>query len=411
MRRLLPISLLSAAVLSATVLSAAAVVPAAADDPAATGLDVGALERALDAVEAAGAPGVVVEVRDGDEVWSAAAGERNPLAPRSEPVEPTDRVRIGSVTKAMLATVVLQLVDEGRLGLDDDVADHLPGLLPYDKPITVRQLLSHTSGVPDNLLDLFPSLAEGSPADVEHGRLRVFRPERLVEIPTSRPLDFAPGTSMSYSNTGFIVAGLLVEELTGNSVEDELKWRVFEPAGLTGTDMPRLSPVIRGEHPHAFLATGDPERPLLDTTRISPTLLWAAGSVVSTTADMNTFFQAMFDGTLLPADLLAQARALTQQSEGSYGLGIEALPAECARIEGGIAYGHTGSTLGFDSYAFSSPGGDRQISVTVTVEDLLARNEELSDALDVLLGTGLCATPSAPGAQVGVVENLDRIPG
>ncbi|WP_157987789.1 serine hydrolase domain-containing protein [Jiangella endophytica] len=410
MRRLLPIAALStAALLTAT--TAAAAVPAGATGD---GIDVPALERALDAVVAAGAPGALVEVRDGNAVWSAAAGDRDPLDQRPEPVEPTDRVRIGSVTKAMLTTVVLQLVDEGRLGLDDTVAEHLPGVLPYDEPITVRQLLSHTGGVPDYFLDLFPSLAEGSPADVESGRLQVLRPQRLIDIATSRPLDFVPGDSMSYSNTGFYVAGLLVEELTGNAVEDELKRRVFEPAGLAQTSIPRLSPVIRGEHPHAFLATNDPDRPLLDTTRISPTLLWAAGAVISTTADVNTFFRAMFDGTLLPAELLAQARELTPQSEGSYGLGIQALPAECAPVEGGVAYGHTGSTLGFVTYAFSSPDGERQVSVALTVEDLIARNDELAAALNVLLGTGLCATPAAPaarGAQVGVVENLDRIPG
>ncbi|SEE76422.1 serine hydrolase domain-containing protein [Jiangella alba] len=396
MRRPLPI-----AVLSAATLLCAAAVPAGATDH---GLDVPALERALAEVHEAGAPGAVVEVRDGDEVWSAAAGDRDPTDHRPEPVEPTDLVRIGSVTKSMLTTVVLQLVDEGRLGLDDPVAEHLPDVLPYDEPITVRQLLSHTGGVPDFFLDLFPSLAEGSPADVESGRLRVVRPERLVDIATSRPLDFVPGDSMSYSNTGFIVVGLLVEQLTGNPVEDELKRRVFEPAGLADTSMPRVSPVIRGEHPHAFLATPDPDRPLLDTTRISPTLLWSAGAVISTTADVNTFFRAMFDGTLLPADLLAQALTLTPQSEGSYGLGIQAMPAQCAPVEGGVAYGHTGSTLGFVTYAFSSPDGERQVSVAITVEDLIARNDELSAAVDVLIGAGLCA-------QVGVVEKLDRVLG
>jgi D-alanyl-D-alanine carboxypeptidase len=392
MRRLLPITILSATVLCAAVLPAAAF-PAAADDAASTGLDVPALERALDAVEAAGAPGVLVEVRDGDEVWTAAAGDRDPTDQRPEPVEPTDRVRIGSVTKSMLATVVLQLVDEGRLGLDDTVAEHLPEVLPYDAPITVRQLLAHAAGVPDYFADLFPSLFEGSPTDVERNRLRYFRPEGLIGIATERPLDFVPGTSWNYSNTDYYVAGLLVEELTGNSVEDELERRVFEPAGLSDTSMPRFGADIEGEHPQAFLATGDPERPLLDTTRISPTLLWAAGAVVSTTADVNAFFRAMYDGTLLPAELVGQAQALTPQSGGEYGLGTEALRAECARIDGGVAYGHTGSTLGFVTSAFSSPDGERQVTVTVTIEDLLARNEQLSLAVDRLLGAGLCTTP------------------
>lgn len=293
----------------------------------------------------------------------------------------------------MLVTVALQLVDEGRLSLDDAVADHLPGVLPYDERITVRQLLSHTSGVPDYFPHLFPSLFEGSSADVERGRLRYFRPEGLIGMATERPLDFAPGKSWNYSNTCFYVAGLLVEEITGNAVEDELARRVFEPAGLADTSMPRFVTGIDGEHPHAFLATGDPDRPLLDTTRISPTVLWSAGAVVSTTADTNAFFRAMYDGTLLPAELVAQAQTPTPESGGEYGLGTEALPAECARIDGGLAYGHTGSTLGFVTSAFSSPDGERQVTVVVTVEDLLARNEQLSRAVDGLLEAGLCATP------------------
>lgn len=409
MRRLTPIAVLSAAVLLPVTALPAAVPASAGDD----GLDVAALEQALDAVEAAGAPGVVVEARDGDEVWSAAAGERDPLSPRqAEPVEASDRVRIGSVTKSMLVTVLLQLADEGRLSLDDAVADHLLGLLSYDEPITVRQLLGHTGGVPDYFRDLFPSLYEGSAADITRQRLRYFRPERLVEIATERPLGFAPGTDWSYSNTGYYVAGLLVEELTGNTIADELERRVFEPAGLTGTYVPRFSPSIEGEHPHAYFVTGDPQRPLLDTTRFSPTQFWAAGAVVSTASDVNAFFRAMFDGTLLPAPLLAEARALTPQSYGTYGLGIQAVPARCAPIEGGVAYGHTGGTLGFSTYAFSSPGGDRQVSVTLTVDDQLAPSEELFTALNELLGAGLCATPSAPsarGAQPVVVENLDHV--
>lgn len=407
MRRSLPI-----AVLSTAALLTVAAVPAgatAADD----GLDVAALERAVDAVEAAGSP-VVVEARHGDQVWSSARGDRDPFASSPEPVEPTDLVRVGSVTKSMVVTVVLQLVDEGLLSLDDDIAGLLPGLLPYDRPITVRQLLSHTSGVPDYILLLYPSLGEGSAADVVRGQHRYFRPPALVDLATRHPLDFAPGERYRYSNTAYAVIGLLIEEITGNPIEDELTRRVFEPAGLTGTTFPLRAAVFPGEHPDGFLATGDPEAPYVETTRVSASQFWAAGAVISTTADVNRFFRAMFDGTLLPAELLAQARTLTPQSEGSYGLGIQAVPAQCAPVDGGVAYGHTGATLGHTTYAFSSPGGERQISVALTIDDMLAPSEELFEALNELLGVGLCATPSAPaarGAQAGVAENLDRVRG
>ncbi|TDE12278.1 serine hydrolase domain-containing protein [Jiangella asiatica] len=406
-RQLLIFLTVVASLLPAALVAVPAVSAARAPDTA--DLDTALLERALDAVDAAGMPGVVVEVRDGDERWTSARGERDPSASSPEAVETTDLFRVGSVTKSMVTTVLLQLVDEGRLGLDDPVAGHLPGVLPYKEPITVRQLLGHTSGVPDYFVDVYPSLARRSADDVERNLLRYYRPEQLVGIATQRPLDFAPDQYYSYSNTGYYVIGLLIEEITGNAIEDELARRVFEPAGLTDTSFPRFSPVIDGEHANAYYATEHPGEPHIDTTRLSPTQLWAAGAVVSTSTDINTFFRAMFDGTLVPAELLAEAFELTTQSRGTYGLGIQAAPAECPEIAGGIAYGHTGGTLGHTTYSFGSPDGSRHLTVTLTLDDQLAPSEELGAALNGMLVAGLCGIDVTETRVTGRMDLLGRI--
>ncbi|MBB5789468.1 serine hydrolase domain-containing protein [Jiangella mangrovi] len=411
MRRLKTLSALSAALVlpvAATPAAAGSAMSAAVDGD----LDVAWLEESLAALGAAGPQAVVVEVRDGEQVWSAATGDRDPFAPapHDDPAEPTDLVRVGSVTKSMIVTVVLQLVAEGRLSLDDAVADHLPGVLPYDEPITVRQLLGHTSGVPNHFPLLYPSLAQGSAEDLVRNQHAYFRPPALVEFATRGPLDFAPGAHYWYSNTGYAVIGLLVEELTGQPIEDELERRVFEPAGLTDTTFPRHGTRWPGEHPDGFFATGDPAEPYVETTQMSASQFWAAGAVVSTTADTNRFFRAMFDGTLLPEGLLAEARTLTPQSEGTYGLGIQAVAAPCEPIgDGGLAFGHTGGTFGHSTYAFSSPDGERQVSVVLSIDDQLAPSEERALALNELLVAGLCGSTTAPAARSAGVDVLGEL--
>jgi D-alanyl-D-alanine carboxypeptidase len=357
--------------------------------PSESALDPQLLQRTLDDLVEGGAPSVVAEVRDGEETWSQASGPRDIGGDTA--TEPTDQVRVGSLTKSMVVTVLLQLSEEGVLGLDDEVSQHLPGLLPYEEPITVRQLLSHTSGVPDYFPLVYPSLLDGSAADVRTNREQQFSPEEMVELATSQPLDFAPGTEYRYSNTGYYVIGMLLEKLTGQQIEDLITQRVMEPSGLDESYFALDEPVIAGPHPTPYFATGEPDAPLFATDEFSPTQLWAAGAVVSTTNDMNDFFRAMFDGTLLPKDLLDEARTMTEQSQGSYGLGVAAVPAECDAVPGGVAYGHTGGTFGHTTWSFHSPDGNRQVSLTMTIDPQLAPPEGLDVAWNNFAVAGLCS--------------------
>ncbi|GAA4914629.1 D-alanyl-D-alanine carboxypeptidase [Stackebrandtia albiflava] len=405
MRR--PLTLAAAAMLGALVLPGVA-----SADPAATpsdsALDPALLERTMDALVDVGVPSVVAEARDGDETWAGAAGDRDPWT--GIDTRPTDLVRIGSVTKTMVSTVVLQLVEEGKLELTDTVQELLPGTVPYTEPITVTQLLNHTSGIPDYFLKVYPSLLEGSYEDIQTERWRYYTPQRLVSKATADPLYFTPGSQFSYSNTNYYLAGMIIEELTGTSWERQVKTRVFAPAGMSDTQLPQYSPFILGPHPRAYFVSGveDPER--YDTTEFAPNQLWAAGVAVSDMADVNRLFAALSDGTLLSPESLATMRDLSPQSEGSYGLGLQAIPVGgCDPIPEDIAYGHTGGTFGYSTMSFHSPDGDRQFSFTMTLDDQAAPSQEVAVALGNLLNAGLCSVDTTGVSTMSATDPFDGV--
>lgn len=381
-------------------------------DASPAGLDRELLDETIAALHEAGVPGVVAEVRDGDDTWSGVAGERR--IGSGAPPKATDRVRIASLTKTMVSIVMLQLAEDGEVALDDEIGDLLPGLLPYEEPITVRQLLNHTSGIDDHFYDIYPSMKDGSVADVEANRNRRFSPEEIIASVTKRPLLFEPGSSYQYSNTNYYVLGLLAEKLTGESIESTLTERVLEPSGMDNSYLPRDTATIRGPHPNAYFATGEADRPLLDLTRLSSTHLWAAGSAISSPGDVNDMYRAMTDGTLLSAEQLAEAREITPQSKDHYGLGLEAMrmPEGCQPVEGGTAFGHTGGGMGYSTFSFHSPDASRQTTITFTLDVQLADKEmqqRVGKAFLNLFNAGMCDLPPAStgGAAVRAPLPID----
>jgi D-alanyl-D-alanine carboxypeptidase len=268
----------------------------------------------------AGAPGVVALIRSGQQSWQGASGLGDLGAKR--PARAGDRFRIGSVTKSFVATLVLQLVGEGRLSLDDNLERWLPGLVPKGERITVRQLLNHTSGL-YNYTDDLPEPP------------RRFRPRELVAIATGhRPL-FAPGTQFSYSNTNYILAGMLVERVTGQPLADQLEQRILQPLGLGDTELPTTQRALAGTHARGYAppdedwqVTDGPAR-LVNVTEMDTSWGWAAGAMVSTTADLARFYQALLGGQLLTPELLTQMRTTVDASQvgrgARYGLGLEML--------------------------------------------------------------------------------------
>lgn len=373
---------------------------ATADPPDDRELDTGLLESKLDSFAAVADHSVVAEVRLGDDEWSAATGPRSLVHDEGD-AEPDDRVRIGSVTKSMTSAILLQLQAEGELDLDDPISEQVPGLLPYEDEPTVRELMSHRGGVPDHLGHLYASLLEDDDLTDFYANYRThFSPGELIAIGTQGEQLFPPGDGFAYSNTGYTALGLLIEELTGNELNDEFKERIFEPAGLDHTYFGRPGASgIRGDHLDPYLTTGDPAKPYLDTSKLSYSQLWAGGNVVSTVEDLNDFYDAMTDGTLLTARQLTEA-AQFEDTGGSfeYGLGLFGITPKCPDDPEAVFLGHNGDTLGHEAQSFHSFDGERQISVAWNIADRhdYADPDAVEAAWDGLLFAGLCGVDDDP---------------
>ncbi len=365
-----------------------------AQPPWAGGIDTDLLEAELGDFASLGDHTVVVEVREGDETWSGAIGPRG-LEPGAREARPGDRVRVGSVTKSMTATILLQLQGEGALDLDDPLSAYLPDLLPYEKAPTIREVMNHTSGLDDFLPRLYPSLAEGDISDVREGYQHHYEPEELIGLGTRGPMLFDPGDGWAYSNTGYTALGLLIEAVTGNTLGHELEARVFEPAGLDRTYFPQgETSGLHGPHLTPYLTTGDPEEPYFDTTALSSTQLWAGGGVVSTMGDLNDFYRALADGTLLTEQQLSEATQFVATGKRfEYGLGLFARTFDCSG-EDEVFFGHDGDALGHETFSYHSLDAQRQITVAWNIGDKHGYTDPdaFDAALDDLLEAALCGT-------------------
>jgi D-alanyl-D-alanine carboxypeptidase len=355
-------------------------------------IDPGELRGLLDQVVAAGAPGAAALVKDGHRIQQAASGLADLRSGR--PMRPGLTYRAGSVTKPLVATVVLQLVAEGRLSLSDTLERWLPGILPYGDQVTIRQLLSHTSGVPDYVVEPLVHLYT-SP----QGRFRAWRPRELVALVADQPPLFPPGTAWSYSNTGYVLAGLIVEAATGSKLGKELARRILRPLGLLDTSFPVNRPDIPGWNARGYsLPLGQEEGPLLDFTVYDPSLAWAAGNLTSDLGDLGRFFRALLGGRLLPPRLLAEMTTPVDTGEGiGYGLGLVVIETPAGRL-----IGHDGAIPGFLNIALSTEDGRRQVVVMMNEEFATpAVYEAFNQAVAAIVERLLGAAPQggAPAAS------------
>ncbi|EME57678.1 serine hydrolase domain-containing protein [Amycolatopsis decaplanina] len=319
-------------------------------------------QTAMDAAVAAGIPGMVAVADDFRGVSGVANIER-PGKP-----DASGRWRIASVSKVFVATLVLQLVAEKRVGLDEPVRRYLPGLLPYPEPITVRQLLQHTSGLPRDLLPE-DSWATGPEVDTE--RFEHFDSDDQIRLSvTKQPLQFKPGTSWAYSNTGYNVLGLLVEKITRTSLERALAERITKPLHLRDTSLPRDFPFLIGAAARGYEQLYDAPRGLTDVTTYNYSRYFGAGGMVSSGKDLNRFFEALFGGRLLPADLLTQMKKTVPVGGGmEYGLGLMKLNLKTAGAcaDEHVVWGHGGDLPGFNTLSFHDDSG-KDISTLATVD-------------------------------------------
>ncbi|MFG2352273.1 serine hydrolase domain-containing protein [Streptomyces sp. NPDC048521] len=355
---------------------AAAVLPA----PDITGLAT-VLRSALDQ----GAPGALARIDDHGETYRVTKGVADRGTRRA--IATADRFRVGSVTKTFSAVVLLQLADEHRLALDAPVNRYLPGLLPDDR-ITVRHLLGHRSGLYDYTDDMFAKSVSG----FEAVRKKVFTYRQLIALSLKKPRTNAPGAAYSYSNTNFVVAGLLIEKLTGHGVGTEYENRIFKPLKLRDTFYVHPDTAIPGRYARGYLTADTVGAELVDAT--AQTVSWAqsAGAVISTAKDLNTLYSALLGGKLLSSAGLAEMERFKRvTSTTAYGLGLRRRDLSC----GISVYGHTGAVQGYYTYAFATKDGKRSLTAVANTSN----NEKVLNTLAGALESAFCGKPKKlPGS-------------
>ncbi|MCK1799149.1 beta-lactamase family protein [Streptomyces sp. XM4193] len=332
------------------------------------------LRDGLEQMVADGFPGAVAYVRDGTREERAASGLGD--VERRVPAAIGDRFRIASNTKAFVSTVLLQLEGEGRLSLADSVERWLPGTVVGNgyrgAEISLRQLLNHTSGVHDPTTEaefFAPYLQDGD-------RDRVISPREVIRRAVEHGPDFAPGERWGYSNTNYLLAGLVIEAVTGRSAPEEIDLRIVQPLGLDGTYFPVSESSVAGRHLRGYDLDGQ------DMTRFSTSYDWTAGAMVSTVDDLARFHRALFGGELLPE---RQQRALLETvrlpDAPRYGLGVQRIEVPCEDGDpdgdGSGADGRSveawmtdGGGPGYTSVAVGSADGRRQLVLVGNVFDL-----------------------------------------
>ena len=332
------------------------------------------LQRSLDRVVDAGVPGAALLVREDGRTRRLASGLAD--VARRRAVRPGDRFRVGSITKTFVAVRTLQLAGAGALSLDDSVERWLPGVVPGGAGISVRQLLQQTSGLFDYTADervLAPYLA----GDLAY----VWAPRALAEIAASHPPVFPPGQRWEYSNTNYLLLGLLVEAAGGAPIDAQLRDHIIRPLGLRATELPS-GQAIAGAHAHGYTLFERP--PFVDITALHPSWGWAAGALVSTADDLARFYRALLGGRLLAPALLRQMTSTVAMGTPGerYGLGLwktQHLNSQGFTLQCGAAWGHNGDLPGYSAFAFASRDARHQFVLLLNTDpESMKRSAQLA---------------------------------
>ncbi len=308
------------------------------------------------------------------------------------PMPRDGHLRMASNIKSMVATVVLQLVGEGKLSLDDPLAEHLPGVVPPSagdaNKITIRQLLQHTSGLHE--------YSDGLPDHQNFAPFVHYTRDDLLRLAFAKGPDFPPGTRWKYSNTGYILLGMAIERATGHPWRSEVTTRIFHRAGMHDSYFPEEYEYgLRGSYAHGYLQlpTAGTAVTEADVTRLDPSRGDANGDGISTPGDLTRFYTALLGGRLLRPDLLAEMQKAvpTPPSPGSpelaYGLGLGRYTLPC----GGYAWGNGGTTQGFQTVSgLTTDGGRVRQATTIEVNSTFGPRPEEAAHFFAALFAGLC---------------------
>jgi D-alanyl-D-alanine carboxypeptidase len=332
-----------------------------ADAPAASTSDT-AVQRGLERLVASrgGPPGAIATLYRNGRMTVLRAGRadvRRPGAPRA-----SDHMRIASIAKAFNGAVALRLVQDGQLGLDDTIGQRAPELPAAWAGVTVRQMLNHTSGLPDY------THTQAAIDQAVNDPKGFVPPAQIIEWVREEPLEFTPGSRYAYSNTDNIVVALIAEAVSGKPYQQLLSEAVFKPAGLRETSFPSVTALPR-PFLHGYVVQRG-QKPEDVSTALSPSAAWASGAVVSTPADLNAFIRGdlgrRFFGASQQREQLRFVPGGTSDPPGpgrnAAGLGIFRYRTRC-----GTVYGHTGSFPGYAQFAAATADGRRAVTTSLNI--------------------------------------------
>ncbi|MFE2419209.1 serine hydrolase domain-containing protein [Streptomyces hokutonensis] len=331
------------------------------------GPDTEALRAALVGLPDADATAALVRVGGTDGSWRGSAGVHD--LESGAAADPAARFRAGSTTKVVTAAAVLRLAAQGKVDLDTPVQRYLPGLLTKAfEPVSVRQLLTHTSGIQagDGFGDAF--------ADQYAHRFDTLTPREVVASAVAKGPEFRPGTQQDYLNINYTILGLLIEKVTGHSYASEATRLVLRPAGMRDTYFPGTDPRIRGPHNHGYqvVQQTDGTTEFVDVTDWNQADRWAAGDMISTTADLERLITALFRGRIVPEPYLKEMFTVPSGIEGaSYSAGLQ-------RFEyGGKVYWlKSGSRYGYSAVVLATRDLSRTLVYSVNSTD--AKGESMN---------------------------------
>ena len=322
------------------------------------------LQKALDEVRVKfKAPGVLAGVWTNNGEWIGISGVAK--AGTTQPPTPDDHTRIGSITKTMTATVILQLIEAGKLSFDDVVDKYVPGM-PNGSTATIKNLLEMQSGIPSYTADAANvNVWAADPT-------KAFTPQQLVDSVKTTPAMFAPGTNMFYSNTNYVLLGMIIEKVTGRPIVENFSERLFKPLGMNQSSVPGTSTDLPSPYWSGISTQADPNGTIKNATNWNPSFAFTAGEVISTLDDLHTWGVALGTGKGILKPETQQLRVDSVKStvgmntpDYSYGMGV-------VNLNGWL--GHTGEIPGYNTILNYQPATGTTVVVMVNSDITVPAN-------------------------------------
>ncbi len=313
------------------------------------------LQKVLDDVRVRfKAPGVQAGIWTDNAQWIGSSGVAK--AGTTQAPTPADHTRIGSITKTMTATVILQLIEQGKLSFNDVVDKYVQGM-PNGGTATIKDLLEMQSGIPsytENAANVNVWAADPT---------KTFTPQQLVDSVKATPAMFAPGTNMFYSNTNYVLLGMIIEKVTGRPIVENFQQRLFNPLGMSQSSVPGMSNDLPSPYLSGISTQADPNGTLKNATNWSPSFAFTAGEVISTLEDLHTWGVALGTGKGILKPETQQMRVNSVKTtvgmntpNYSYGMGI-------VNLNGWL--GHTGEIPGYNTIMNYQPDSGTTVVVMV----------------------------------------------